>query len=99
MKHSHSYNNENHNAHHWMLWISPDQAQINQLKSWPEPLKERVLTLTPRHPKKLAETLVRTIETGYYAMITLPKDSLCEIDEWRVKQSASNNNTIITWNE
>ena len=87
----------NQNLHHWMLWVSPDHDQIQQLKSWPSNLKERVLTLKPRQPQKLADTLIQAIETGFYAMITAPHSSLCETDQWRVKQAGNKYNTVITW--
>lgn len=85
------------NEHHWMLWVSPSNDQIAQFKSWPSSLRERVLTLQPRVPSKLADNLIQAIETGYYAMITLPLNCLCELDEWRIKQSAATHNTAIAW--
>lgn len=87
------------NRHHWMLWVSPDTEQTKQLRNWPTTLKSRVLILKPRKPHLLARALLDAIESGNYAMITLPSDCLCELDNWKIKQAATAYGTALAYRE
>jgi len=83
--------------HHWMLWVNPEHAQLTSLKEWPESLKSRVLTMRPRNATLACRAIVTAIESGFYAMITLPTQFFCELDEWKIKQSALSHNTMLVW--
>ena len=83
--------------HYWMLWISPNASQIQQIKRLPADEQQRVLMLHPKKPEQLCSALEMAITSGNYLSITLDRDIIPTRQQQTLELLALRNHTHINW--
>lgn len=83
--------------HYWMLWISPNASQIQQIKRLPATEQQRVLMLHPKKPEQLCSALEMAITSGNYLSITLERDIIPTKQQQILELLAIRNHTHINW--
>jgi cell division inhibitor SulA len=87
------------NKSQWMLWVSPSIREQQTMKSWPQHLQQRCLLLHTKNAATLANTLIKAINTGYYAMITIRSNLLSLPARKSVLEQANRAGVIMVFSE
>ncbi|WP_283786537.1 hypothetical protein QNI23_008875 [Bermanella sp. WJH001] len=83
--------------HYWMLWISPNASQMQQIKQLSTDEQQRVLMLHPKKPEQLCNALEIAITSGNYLSITLDRAIIPARQQQTLELLALRNHTHINW--